>query len=430
MSFDKVILGNDPNCIFTTDSNATGLNNNILVVGSSGCGKTVSVAEARLLETFNSSLIVTVTKRRLVDKYKNIMIKRGYEVQDLDFTNPINSNIGYDPLVYVKSYHDITYLAKSIVLADAERGGNTNEPYWDQAAVSLLSAEIAYTISTKKNATFADVLNLHDKLEFEEHREMLKTSLDRKFELLELKEPSSFAVSCFKSFKKTPIRTAGCIFSTLNTTIDKIFNPDLRKTFSKKKKVDLEKLASTKTVLFITTSPVNSALNSFVNMFYGHAFKQLFEFGEKQENGMLPIPVHILADDFATGCQVQMFDEYISIFREKGIAITILIQSESQLKSLYGKDKATTIINNCDTYLFMGSMDLKTAKNIAKRSGKKLEEVLYMPLGSAILFRRGQYPIFTQRYDIFNDERYKEVTFADKIMPRLDKELRMETLFD
>lgn len=430
MAFDKVILGNKANCVFTTDSNVTGLNNNILVVGSSGCGKTVSVAEARLLETFNSSLIVTVTKRRLVDKYKDVMIKRGYEVQDLDFTNPLNSNIGYDPLDYVKSYQDITYLAKSIVLADSRKDGATNEPYWDQAAVSLLSAEIAYTMSTKKNATFADVLALHEKLEFEEYREMLKTSLDRKFELLELKEPSSFAVSCFKSFKKTPIKTAGCIFSTLNTTIDTIFNPELCKIFSKKKRVDFEKLSSKKTVLFITTSPVNSALNSFVNMFYGHAFKQLFEFGEQQEDGMLPIPVHILADDFATGCPVQMFDEYISVFREKGISITILIQSESQLQSLYGKDRATTIINNCDTYLFMGSMDLETAQNIALRSGKELAEVLYLPLGDAIIFRRGQYPIFARRYDIFNDVRYKEITCCDKNMPRADKELKMETLFD
>ena len=40
---------------------------------------------------------------------------------------------------------------------------------------------------------------------------------------------------------------------------------------------DFEKLASEKTVLFITTSPVNSSLNSFISSFYGTVFKDLFE---------------------------------------------------------------------------------------------------------------------------------------------------------
>ena len=47
--------------------------------------------------------------------------------------------------------------------------------------------------------------------------------------------------------------------------------------------------------------------------------KELFELGEIQSDGRLPIPVHFLADDFATGCPVPLFDQYISIFREKGI---------------------------------------------------------------------------------------------------------------
>ena len=65
---DRLILGDGENCIFSSDSNKTGLNNNILVIGTSGCGKTVSIMEPRILETFNKSLIATVTKRRIVKK--------------------------------------------------------------------------------------------------------------------------------------------------------------------------------------------------------------------------------------------------------------------------------------------------------------------------------------------------------------------------
>ena len=46
---------------------------------------------------------------------------------------------------------------------------------------------------------------------------------------------------------------------------------------------------------------------------------------------------------------------------------------------MYGSDDATTIINNCDTYLYMGGMDLKTGRSISERLNVPLEDVLYMP---------------------------------------------------
>ena len=408
MMADKVILGE--NCVYSSDCEKTGLNNNILVCGSSGCGKTMSISEPRLLATSNSSLVATVTKRRIVNKYKSLFIERGYDVQDLDFVNPRRGDIGYDPLDYVSSYQDITYLAEGVVKANPRKEKSSADPYWDEAATSLLSAEIAYTLMTKDNASFTDVLKMHDSLNFEEYGGQIQTSYDEKFEFLAEKDPTCFAVSCWKSFHQLPIKTAACVFGTLNTTIDTIFSPELRKMMSMSRKVNFCDLASKKTVLFVTTSPVNPSLNCFVNMFYGHVFKQLFEFAENQVTGTLPVPVHVLCDDFATGSRILNFPEYISIFREKKISVTLLLQSESQLESMYGSDQATTIINNCDTYLYMGGMDLRTAQNVSLRLNVPLDEVLYMPIGQEILFRRGQRPIVNRRYDINKNPLYKQIT--------------------
>lgn len=409
MGTDRVILGNGEHCIYSTDPEITGLNNNILVVGSSGCGKTMSISEARLLETRNSSLIMTVTKRRIVKKYRNMMEDRGYEVWDLNFVHPEEGSIGYDPLDYIQTEADITFTARSIVLADGRKIKSNADPYWDEAAISLLSAEIGYVLETEEHPTFGDVLDMHEHLTFEECAGQIRTSYDRQFELLELADPSCFAVRCWKSFQQLPIRTSSCVFGALNTTIDSVFGKEIRTMFCKEKKVNFEHLASGKTLLFVTTSPVNPALNCVINLFYGHAFKELFEFAEDRPDGKLPVPVHLLADDFATGCPVPLFDEYISIFREKQISVTLLIQSESQLQALYG-DRAVTIINNCDSYVFMGSMDLQTARNISLRADLPLEEVLYMPVGRQILFRRGQKPVFTERYDILHNELYQSIT--------------------
>lgn len=404
---ERVILGE--NCIYSTDCNETGLNNNVIVCGGSGSGKTFSIAEPRLLETKTSSLIATVTKRRIVSKYTPLFKKRSYEILDLNFVNPLESTCAYDPMQYVGSYSDITFLAKSIVKADPQKNNTTADPYWDEAAISLLSAEIAYTLMTKDNATFADVLALHDSLVLDDGGGVIKTSLDDKFDYIASTNPTCFAVSCWKSFKNLPIRTAGCVFGTLNSTIDTIFSPELKKMMSTKKKIDFERLATKKTVLFVTTSAVNPALHCFVNMFYAQAFKQLFEFAERRPDGILPLPVHVLCDDFATGSCVLNFPEYISIFREKQISVTLLLQSESQLEQMYGSGNAT-IINNCDSYVYLGGMDLKTAQNISLRLNVPLDEVLYMPIGQEVLFRRGQRPIITKRYDILKDELYQRIT--------------------
>lgn len=408
MEKERVILGE--NCCYSSDCNETGLNNNIIVCGGSGSGKTMSISEPRLLETKTSSLISTVAKRRIVTKYMPLFKERGYNVFDLNFVNPIESTCSYDPLKYVASYSDITFLAKSIVKADPQKDRSSADPYWDEAAISLLSAEIAYILMTNDKATFADVLELHDSLTIDEGGSTIRTSLDDQFDYMASEYPTCFAVSCWKSFKSLPIKTAGCVFGTLNTTIDTIFSPELREMMVTKPQVDFELMATEKTILFVTTSAVNPALHCFVNMFYAQAFKQLFEYAESSQNGVLPVPVHVLCDDFATGGRVLNFAEYISIFREKRISVTLLLQSESQLEQMYGTGNATTIINNCDSYIYLGGMDIKTAQNISLRLNVPIDEVLYMPIGQEILFRRGQRPIITRRYDIQKDELYKRIT--------------------
>lgn len=407
---DRMILGEGQNAVYSTDCTETGLNNNVIVCASSGGGKTMSIMEPRLLGTFNSSLIVTCTKRRIVDKYSDMFLKRGYSVLDLNFARPTESNAAYDPLAYVSSYSDITFLSESIVKSNPRKENTNADPYWDDAAESLLSALISYVLMTEDNPTFADVLKLNDSLTITDGGSRIETSLDTKFARIAQKDSHCFAVTCWNSFKVLPIKTASCVYGTLNTTIDTIFSPELRKMISSKDKVDFEEITKQKTVLFITTSAVNPALNCFINMFYAQMFKQLFEYAESLPSGKLPIPVSVLADDFATGSRILNFPEYISIFREKQISVMLLLQSEAQLERMYGYEDAVTIIDNCDTYVYMGGMNLKTCRSISERLNMPLEDILYMPLGQEVIFRRGQRPILTQRYNVLHDKEYQKIT--------------------
>lgn len=404
---DKRILG--VNAVYSTDCSETGVNNNVIICGGSGSGKTMSITEPLFLETYESCLVATVTKRRIVKKYKPLFEKRGYIVQELNFVNPDQSDISYDPLHYVKTYEDVTFLATALVYANPKKETGNQDPYWNEAALSLLSAEISYILLTMETPTFTDVLMLHDEVNIKCRDDLISTSIDSKFKELEEKYPNSYTMNCWKSFSQLPARTAGCVLSTLNAVLDTIFTPQLRSMISMEKKVNFEQMAMRKTVLFVSTSAVNPMLHSFINIFYAQMFKQLFEFAERRVSGRLPIPVHIVCDDFGTGSKINNFAQYISIFREHLISVSLLIQSESQLETMYGSE-ATTIINNCDTYVYLGGMDLQTCRNMSSRLDSPLDEVLSLGVGKEYIFRRGQVPIITKRYNILDNKLYNEIT--------------------
>ena len=399
---ETLILGE--NYTISTDPEVTQLNNNIVVVGPSGAGKTMSYAEMCLLKTRNSSMIVTLSKRRLVQDHSANCERRGYRVYDLDLTDPASSGISYDPMHYVRTNADVTYLAQSIVMANPRKHGNlVADPFWDDAAISLLSSIIAFERYRKTNPSFVDVYERFSTLRIKENGDTIETNLDTMFDRLDREEPGCFACQCWKTFRYAPMRTASSIYSSLNVTMDTIFSPELLKAMREKPSIDFKQLTAERSVLFVTTSAVNPSLNAFAGLVYSQAVKELFEYAESREDGVLPIPIHLLCDDFAVGAQIPSFAQYISIFREKHISVSILLQSESQLRSMYGDADATTIINNCDRYIYMGGMDLLTTRNIAERMNLPLADVMYMPLGQEFIFERGRKPVITSRWRITED---------------------------
>ena len=74
----------------------TGINNNDLIIGPSGAGKTRGYVMPNILQC-NESFIVADTKGNLVRKLGSVLAKNGYQVINIDFTDMRNS-YGYNPL--------------------------------------------------------------------------------------------------------------------------------------------------------------------------------------------------------------------------------------------------------------------------------------------------------------------------------------------
>lgn len=422
-AIDKMVLAQ--NVISTFDTNIMGLNNNSIILGATGSGKSMSVTEPQILNTFHNNLVVTMTKRKVVDEYALLMQSRGYKVEILDLTNPEKSTIGFDPLNYIHDETDVLPMARSVVYTSGKKTMG-RDPYWDEAAITLIAAEMAALLESWEDAkergtydspepTLENLLELHRRLKFTEIERsgITVSTLDNLFERLERDNPISFAAQCWKSVKGVPYRTAACILSTVNVAYANVFTPKIREV-AMRKPLDPIQLGTEKTVYFIITSPVDKSANMFANIVYSAIFKILFELAEASDNYRLPVPVHMICDDFACGSPIPDFAEYISVIRATGISASVLVQSESQFEKLYGEADAVTIMNNCDRMVYFGGNDIGTCNSIAKRANVPFDEVYNMPLEKVYVFERGKKAVYTNRYRTKEDPIWQMVHESGK----------------
>ena len=414
---DKSILGQD---VYLVDDDIGTLrpNENEIINGATGTGKTMSIFLPTILNTKNKSLIVSLNKRAEAWKLVKYKSSKGYQTYVCDLVNPEDSTGAIDPLRYTTSYLDVENLAKSIVLADPA-SKSEKEYYWNNAATSLLYSLMLVSMMVIDNATMTDVLKLFDTLEIKEDGKGITTTLDDLYDNVEKWAGKCPAVTAFKDYGQLPLTTAGCIRDSLAQALRRAFPESIRLMMSGDNLIDFEEVATKKTMLMIITSPVNTSLYLFADLVFGIAIKQLLEFAERCEGQRLPMPVKLMFDDFACGARINDFSKHISIFRSAGISTMMLLQSESQLRQMYTEADSENILNNCSVYVYLtGGMDLVTCKNISKRLDVPLTDILYAPMGQVIVMQAGKKPVRTKRYDTLNSREYIEYTEKSSVRKR------------
>jgi len=151
-------------------------------------------------------------------------------------------------------------------------------------------------------------------------------------------------------------------------------------------------LGRKKVALFVNVSDHDISYGMLSNILYSQLMQVLLDEADKQRDGRLKVSVRFILDDFGASSAIPYFDNLMSIIRSRGISCSIILQSLSQLRSMYSESSATCIINNCDTILFLSTNDLKTAEFIGNRINMTPHSVLSLPSNKAILIMRGKQP--------------------------------------
>lgn len=403
-------------------------NLNVLVCGGSGAGKTRFYAKPNIMQA-NSSFVILDPKGEILRDTGNLLKDKGYDIKVLDLINMEKSHC-YNPFVYLRDDNDIQKLVTNIFKNTTPKGSQSQDPFWDQAAMMLLLALVFYLHyeAPPDEQNFPMVLEMIRAGEVREDNDDFRSPLDELFNKLEHRNPEHIALKYYKNYRSGSGKTLKSIQITLVARLEK-FNLDSLAGITQTDELQLGNLGEKKTAIFAVIPDNDSSFNFIVGMLYTQLFQQLYYSADIVHGGRLPVHVHFVMDEFANVALPDEFDKLLSTMRSREISVSIIVQNLAQLKKLFEKEWES-IVGNCDEFLYLGGNEQSTHEYVSKLLGKETidmntygqsrgrngnystnwqitgrelmtpDEVRMLDNKYALLFIRGERPVMDLKYDI------------------------------
>ena len=397
-------------------------NLNVLVVGGSGSGKTFNYVTPNICQ-LNTNYFITDPKGTLLKDAGYLFTDNGYQVKSFNTIN-LDESMHYNPLRYVKTDTDILSFVNCFIM-NTNGEGKTSDPFWENAEKMLYTALIALLRDwfPEEDYTLSGLLTLLSLAEAREEDENFMSALDLIFYQIEtgkrfarnvgaagaprrkgglsrdftadtgwswqssrfrrnydgvrpaerggLSPDEDFALMNYKNFKVAAGRTLKSIIISCNVRLAPIATSGVRQLLEYDE-MELDTLGDpdTRTAVFGILSDTDKTLSFLFAIMMWQCIDQLCRKALTDYGGKLPRPVHFIFDEFANIGTIPQIEETIAVTRSRNIGITIILQSMSQLESKYDK-KAQTIVDCCDSTLFLGGKSNSTNKEIAEMIGKQ-----------------------------------------------------------
>ena len=416
-------------------------NKNILVIGGSGSGKTRFFCKPSLLQA-HSSYVCTDPKGTLLPEIGTFLERKKYRIKCLNLIN-FRKSMKYNPLAYIRSEKDILKLVNALIMNTKGEGEKSSEDFWVKAERLYYSALIGYIWyeATEEEKNFITLLDLINASEAREDDETYQSPVDLLFSQLEEREPDHFAVKQYRKFKMAAGKTLKSILISCGARLAPFDIKELRD-LMEYDELELDTMGDQKTALFVILSDTDSTFNFVAALMYSQLFNLLCDKADDFYGGRLPVHVRLILDEFANIGQIPNFDKLIATIRSREISASIILQSQSQLKTIY-KDAADTIVGNCDSTLFLGGKEKSTLKEISELLGKETidlynqsenrgsqvshglsyqklgkelmtqDELAVMDGGKCIFMLRGVRPFLSDKYGLPRHPNYRYTADAD-----------------
>ena len=416
-------------------------NNNVLIVGGSGSGKTHFWLKPNLLQ-MHSSYVVTDPKGSIVVECGNALLKNKYRIKIFNTIN-FKKSMHYNPFAYIHSEKDILKLVTTLI-TNTKGDGKAGDEFWTKAETLLYCALIGYIHyeAPTEEQNFSTLIEFINAMEVREDDEDFQNPVELLFEALEKTKPNHFAVRQYKKFKLAAGKTSKSILISCGARLAPFDIEELRE-ITAYDELELDTLGDRKTALFLIMSDTDGTFNFLISMIYTQLFNLLCEKADDVYGGRLPIHVRCLIDEAANIGQIPNLEKLVATIRSREISACLVLQAQSQLKAIY-KDNADTIIGNMDSRIFLGGAEPTTLKELNQALGKEtidmyntsdtrgnspsygtnyqklgkdlmtIDELAVLDGAKCILQLRGVRPFLSDKYDLTQHPNYKLTSNYDK----------------
>ena len=370
------------------------------------------------------SLIITDPKSELYADLCLYLEEKGYTVWVFNLITPENSD-SWNCLAEIGGQEIMAQLFSDVIIR------NTCSPkgnhFWDNSEMNLLKALVLYVdqVFTPEGKNIGQV---YKPLTMNSEKE-----LNSLFDMLPVTHPVKAPYNIFRQASDT-VRSG--VIIGLGTRLQ-VFQNKLIRQITSYNEIDLTRPGREKCAYFCITSDQDSTFDFLSSLFMSFVFIKLVRYADKYgDDGKLPVPVQILADELANGgCTIADLTKKISTIRSRRLSISCIFQNLPQMQNRYPLNQWQEIIGNCDTQLFLGCTDEMTAEFISNRTGevgvevssrakqlntwritdytpeyrethsigkRKLmtpDEVLRLPLDEALIILRGQKVLKVGKFD-------------------------------
>ena len=355
------------------DTSVTKRNNNTVVIGGSGAGKTFFYVLINALQAL-TSMVFTDPKAELAKKLTNHLKMNGYRVLIFNLIE-MEKSCHYNPFDYIHSDSDVVKMVTSILTNTMPKGSAPSDPFWEHALGLMLQSLIHYVKAEYpkmgKKANFRGLMDLLLLAKVSE-KDGEQSELDKLMFALPESHPARVAYEKFKSGAKDTMRS---IIISAHARLAYLQNEELLRILDDDD-IDIRSIGEgvyknpeRKTALFCVIPDNDKSYNFLIGILYTQMFQELYRLADFDYNGSLPVPVAFWLDEFANVALPEGFTEILSTMRSRNISCNIILQNKAQLQALF-KDSWQTIIGNCDTRLYLGCNEPDTHKYISEMLGR------------------------------------------------------------
>ncbi len=263
---------------------------------------------------------------------------------------------------------------------------DARDPFWSSSATSILEGYISFLLEEKTVDESGKEHFLPDEMINMKSVKMLHELGKRRLQPSKYDGCQSVLEYCLKHYRRTtdmsfmklneyvsaPENTRGSISAVFADKIKYFLtNEDILRMTSVSD-FDLKQLGEKRTAIFIAVHDEKGTYHELPSILISQIYEELIKSARSQKSLRLPIPVHVVWDEFANGAKWDNIVNALTAGLSRGVRFYLVIQDLAQLATRYGREKASTIRSNCQNLYYLLSGDSSTLEEISKLCGTKI----------------------------------------------------------